>query len=223
MPLEQRQRDEILSYCVRDLPGDIDWHVGQFSFVDDEELRRRLGRAFYAARYVSKLMEALRPDNGFEHPFVKFQIIQYASIYEAVIAYLLWTSYAEHPEVKKLQTHMTYKPVSALGHATQMSYDGEKLFTCVYKEAKTQRSSIPFRDKVDCAVRLGLIEESYSEDIKRTYDLRNLAHIEAEAQRQIEVELSEAKTGYWRMKPFLERIAEVLAEKKASEAKSSLN
>jgi hypothetical protein len=39
--------------------------------------------------------------------------------------------------------------------------------------------------------------------------LRNLAHLEAEAKRQIEVELEEAKTGYWRMKPFLEKIVGV--------------
>ena len=38
-----------------------------------------------------------------------------------------------------------------------------------------------------------------------------LAHLEAEAKRQIEVELEEAKMGYWRMKPFLEKISEALA------------
>jgi hypothetical protein len=212
MPLSKELRDEILGYCVRDLPGDMDWHIGQFSFIDDAELRNSLGRAYYCARYISKLMEALRPEE-FSHPFVKFQIIQYASIYEAVVAYLLWNKYADHPEVKTLQTHKAYKPVAALGNLTKMTFDGEALHPCVYKDAKTQRSTIPFKDKVDCAVRLGLIEEAYAGDIKKTYDLRNLAHLEAEARRQIEVELQEAKTGYWRMKPFLERISEVLARR----------
>jgi hypothetical protein len=213
MPLRQELRDEILAYCIRDLPGDMEWHIEQFKFVDDVELKNSLGRAYYAARYVAKLMEALRPEDEFSHPFVKFQIIQYASIYEAVVAFLLWTKYADHAEVKKLQTHKAYRPVHALGSLTKMTFDGEELHSCVYKDAKTQRSSIPFRDKVDCAVRLGLIEEAYSGDIKKTYELRNLAHLEAEAKRQIEVELEESRTSYWRMKPFLERIADVLAQR----------
>lgn len=221
MPLEQTQRDQIPAYCIRDLPGDMDWHIAQFEFVDDPELKNRLGRAYYAARYVAKLMEALRPEGDFSHPFVKFQIIQYASIYEAVVAYLLWTRYADHPEVKQLQTHKAYKPVPALGKLTQMSFDGDQLHPCVYKDAKTQRNSIPFRDKVDCAVRLGLIDEAYSGDIKKTYELRNLAHLEAETQQQIDVELEEAKTGYWRMKPFLERISEVLKQDLAADPQST--
>lgn len=212
MPLEQELRDKILAYCMRDLPGDLDWHIDQFAFVRNPELKKSLGRAYYAARYVAKLMVALQPEEGFSHPFVKFQIIQYASIYEAVVAYLLWTVFADHPEVKKLQTHKAYKPVHALGGLTKMIFEQEELFTCLYKDSKTQRTAIPFRDKVDCAVRLGLIDEAYSGDIKKTYDLRNLAHLEAEARRQIEVELEEARTGYWRMKPFLERIVGVLAE-----------
>jgi uncharacterized protein (UPF0332 family) len=213
MPLEQELRDKILAYCIRDLPGDLAWHIDQFNFVMDLELRTSLGRAYYSARYVAKLMEALQPEKGFVHPFIKFQIIQYASIYEAVVAYLLWTEFADHPEVKKLQTHKAYKPISALGGLTKMTYEDKELFTCLYKDSKTQRTAIPFKDKVDCAVRLGLIDEAYSGDIKKTYDLRNLAHLEAEAERQIEVELEEAKTGYWRMKPFLERIISVLTER----------
>jgi hypothetical protein len=37
--------------------------------------------------------------------------------------------------------------------------------------------------------------------------------MEAEAEQQITVELEEARTGYWRMKPFLERITEALKER----------
>lgn len=212
MPLEEAQRSAVHAYCKRDLPGDLQWHVDQFAFIADEELRKRLGRAFYSARYVGKLMEALLASGDEIHPFVKFQIMQYASLYEAVVSYLLWTRYVDHAEVKALQTHKAYKPVNALGSMTSMKYGEEPLFTCVYRDAKTPRNSIPFKDKVDCAVRIGFIDAAYAEDIKRTYELRNLAHIETEAEKQIEVELEHAKTGYWRIKPFLERIVVVLAE-----------
>lgn len=212
MPLEDDQRAFIDSYCKRDLPGDQDWHIDQFSFIDDVELRNRLGRAYYSGRYIAKLMEALRPANGEMHPFVKFQIMQYASIYEAVIVNLLFGKFANHPEVLALQTHKAYKPISAFGKLTQMTYDGDEVFPCLYRDTKTQRNSIPFRDKVDCAVRIGFVEVAYSGDIKETYELRNLAHIEAEASKQIEVELAHAHTGFWRMKPFLERIEQFLAD-----------
>ena len=213
MPLETSVRNAVHDYCLRDLPGDLDWHVSRFQFIDDEELRRRLGRAFYAARYVNKLMEALQASGDELHAFVKFQITQYASIYEAVLNFLLWSRFKEHAEVIQLETHKAYKPVSALAGVTKMKYGDEDVFTCVYRNAKTPRNSIPFRDRVDCAQRIGFVDETYAEDIKRTYELRNLAHIEAEAAKQIDVEIEQAKTGYWRIKPFLERIEAFLAQR----------
>lgn len=213
MPLEQTLRDQITDYCKRDLPGDLNWHIQQFDFIGDTKLRDKIGRAFYSARFISKLMEAVYVDiHGDEiHPFIKFQIIQYASIYEAVITYLLWEVFAQHPEVIALQTHKAYKPVSALGSLAKMTYDGENLFTCVYKDTKTPKNSIPFKDRVDCAVRIGFIDIAYSEDIKTTFALRNLAHLESEADRNIEMELEDSKKGYWRMKPFIEKIKDFLA------------
>ena len=114
MPLDETLRKAIRTYCVRDLPGDLQWHIDQFPFIENEELKSRLGRAFYSARYIAKLMEALLASGDEIHPFVKFQIMQYASIYEAVVSYLLWSRYAEHAEVRALQTHKAYRPVSAL-------------------------------------------------------------------------------------------------------------
>ncbi|WP_371420513.1 hypothetical protein [Tardiphaga sp.] len=215
MPLEQSIRDTVRTYCTKDLPGDIQWHIDQFSFIEDPELRKRLGRAYYSARYISKLMEALLADGDEIHAFVKFQIMQYASIYEAVISYLLWSRYKDHPEVKALQTHKAYKPVSALGSQTSMKYGDEAIFPCVYRDAKTPKNSIPFKDKVDCAVRIGFLDEAISGDIKRTYELRNLAHIETEAEKQIEVEITQSRASYWRLKPFLERIVATIKEDEA--------
>jgi TPP-dependent 2-oxoacid decarboxylase len=207
MPLTEAIRNSIHSYCKADLPGDLQWHVDQFSFIKEIELQKRLGRAFYSARYISKLMEALLASPDEIHPFVKFQIMQYASIFEAVISYLLWSRYKDHVELRTLQTHKAYKPVSALSSRTSMSYESEAVFTCVYRDAKTSKNSIAFKDKVDCAVRIGFVDSAYAQDIKRTYELRNLAHIEAE--------IEHAKTGYWRMKPFLEKIVATIEEESA--------
>lgn len=212
MPLEQELREKIDTYCKKDLPGDLNWHIQQFDFIDNTVLKNKLGRAFYSARFIAKLMEALRVERDEIHPFVKFQIIQYASIYEAVTTYLLWEKFGEHPEVISLQTHKAYKPVSALGSFAKMTYNEENLYTCLYKDSKTQKNSIPFKDRVDCAVRIGFIDATYSEDIKEIYALRNLAHIESEADSPLEMELEDSKKGYWRIKPFIDKIKEFLDE-----------
>lgn len=215
MPLDETTRSAIHDYCVRDLPGDIQWHIDQFPFIGNQELRQRLGRAYYSARYIYKLMEATFVAGEERHPFVKFQIMQYASIFEAVITYLLWNVFTDHLEVIHLQTHQAYKPVKALAHLTEMKFGDEELHTCVYRNAKTPKNSIPFKDKVDCAVRIGFVDVQYAQDIKRTFELRNLAHIETEAAKQLDVEIEQSKTAYWRLGPFLEKAATYLREYKA--------
>ena len=97
-----------------------------------------------------------------------------------------------------------------------MKYGEEQVYTCVYKDEKTPRNSIPFGDKVDCGVRIGFIEATNAKDIKDIYTLRNLAHIETEAKKQIEIEIEHAKLGYWRMQPFLEKIEKFLSENSGS-------
>lgn len=141
------------------------------------------------------------------HAFVKFQIMQYAAIYEAVITYLLWNKYGEHPELLSISTHKAFKKMDALGKTTKITLGGEPIYTCVLRDTRTPRTSIAFKDKVDCAVRIGFVAAEYADDIKRLYELRNLAHIETEAEKQIEVEIEHSRNGYWRLKPFLEKVS----------------
>jgi hypothetical protein len=86
------------------------------------------------------------------------------------------------------------------------------VYTCVERDATTPTSSISFGDKVDCAVMIGFVDSVYADDIKRIYQLRNLLHIENEADKKIEVEISDARQGYWRMKPFFETIKRHISE-----------
>ncbi len=152
-------------------------------------------------------MEALKADGDEVHAFVKFQIMQYAAIYEAVITYLLWSKYEDHPDLLAISTHKAFKKMDALGKKTKITLDDEQIYTCVLRDTKTPKTSIAFKDKVDCAVRIGFVPAEYSDDIKRLYELRNLAHIETEAEKQIEVEIEHSRAGYWRLKPFLEKVS----------------
>ncbi len=120
----------------------------------------------------------------------------------------------ESPEVKSIQLHKGYKKVDALGDASEIKFGDEKLYTCVYRDVTMSIKSIPFANKVDCAVRIGFVDATYAEEIKKLYQLRNLAHIETEAEKQIEMKIEHAKSGYWRVKPFLQKIALTFANER---------
>lgn len=218
MPLEKKKIDEVLAYCKRDLPSDMDWYRNEFDFINDTNLRDELARAFYASRYIYKLMEALAIDGDELHAHLKFQMTQYASIYEAAINWLLLNRYKENEKVKNIQLHKAYRPVAALAGPTSIQYDGEQVHPCLYKDAKTPWTSIPFQDKVDAACDIGLIEESLGDEIKEFYQLRNAIHIESAAKRQIDYEIDGTKLAYRRLRPFVDQIKEKIAVEKAENA-----
>jgi|ERR1700733_9946434 len=205
MGLDPAQIAEINSYCMRDLPA-FPWFLEEFGFIEQEQLRMRLARAFYAARYIYKLMEALQVAGDELHAHVKFQVIQYASIYEAVISSLLWTKFRDHDRVKTLENHKSYKKIAGLAGPTKITYEGEEVSLCVYRDTKTWKNAIKFNDRVDAAVDIGFVRKAYGEEIKRIYELRNLTHIEKEAEEEIELEIENSKVAYRRMQPFIDDI-----------------
>ncbi len=211
MGLDPGQIANINAYCKRDIPV-FSWFLEEFDFVEQPILRTRLARAFSAARYIYKLMEALQVTGDELHAHVKFQVIQYASIYEAVITYLLWTKFRDHHRVKTLETHKSYKKIAGLAGPTRITYEEEEVSLCVYRDTKTWKNAIKFNDRVDAAVDIGFVRRTYGEEIKRIYDLRNLAHIEKEAEEEVELEIENSKVSYRRMQPFIADIKEFLRE-----------
>ena len=211
MPLPTTTSEEVLNYCKRDLPNDFEWYRNEFDFVTDNDLQEELAKAFYSSRYIYKLMEGLAISGNELHAHLKFQIMQYASIYEAVINYLLLNRYKEHASVQALQLHKSYRPIAAHAAPTKLTYEGNDTFICLYKDAKTPWTSIPFQDKVNAASDIGLIDEQLGEEIKEFYRLRNAVHIETAARRGINYEVEEAKLAYRRMRPFIDQIKEKIA------------
>ena len=211
MPLEKRTIDEIFKYVKRDLPDEDVWFLDRFDFIDDIILREYLAKEFYSARYMNKMMEALNLSEYELFAHVKFQIIQYASIYEAVICYLLWNRYNEHEAVKEIEYHSEYRKVGALSSKTKILYDNEPVILCKLKNnVKTTEYSIKFDDKVDAAVRIGFLDGNYADDIKNIYGLRNNVHIAKAAKEEFEYEIEQSKLAYRRMMPFIDRIKEFI-------------
>lgn len=210
MSLENDKINEIMSYCKRDLPQSYSWYLSEFDFIKDEDLKNELSKEFYSARYIYKLMEALNVSDFELHAHAKFQIIQYASIYEAVINYLLKEYLKDKVSVKNLYYHKVYKPIAALAAPTKIYYDDKEVFMCLHKDEKTPQSSVKFSDKVAIIVNFGIIEKEYGEDIKEFYKFRNSIHIETAVKRNTEYHIELSKKAYRRMRPFIDEIKEYI-------------
>lgn len=206
MPLDAAQQTSILDYCDKHLPNPK-WFSDEFDFIEDQSLRDRLAQEFYAARYVYKLGEALSVKDDRLHAHVKFQIVQYASIYEAVIVYLLWSKFSDHAALTSIQFHEALKVTAELPKSILMSnIDGEEVFLCVKRREKTNSFSIKFNDKVDAAVTIGFVQSNIAAEIKEFYRLRNAIHLETAVKKSITYELDQALLAYTRMRPFIDHI-----------------
>lgn len=210
MPLNPKDVENIHRYCDRDL-AKLEWYVERFDFVSDEELRRHLAKEFASARYISKLGEAIAADGAKLESHAKFQVVLYASIYEAVISYLLWEDFKEHPAVTEIEYHKTFKKVAKFpGGVSVTNADGEELHLCAERTEKTNRASIKFPDKLDAAVAIGFLNRELADEVGEFYKLRNALHIETAAKKDVQYELDQARLAYLRMQPFIDNIKEFL-------------
>ena len=73
MPLDEKVRNSIDAYFKRDLPGELQWHIEQFSFVLDDEFKSTRSCILFCKIYIGKLMEALLASGDEIHPFVELQ------------------------------------------------------------------------------------------------------------------------------------------------------
>jgi hypothetical protein len=210
MAMKAEQRGDVLKYCDSHL-AKREWFDQQFDFIDDKALAARLALEFYSARYIYKLGEALAVDGERMHAHNKFQIMQYASIYEAIITHLLWGKYAAEEAVLKISTHLAYKPIDDLpANVRIISSPDEKLSLCVHRKEATSSHSIKFDDKVAAAVEIGFVHRQLGSEISEFFRLRNGMHLENAVNRQIQYELKLTRLAYRRIEPFIKGVREFL-------------
>lgn len=208
MPIKKEIRDEILLYCDSHLPKDT---AKMFDFIEDESLKNTIVLEFEAARYVYKLGEALQANSGRQHAHVKFQIVQYAGIYEAIIVYLLWEKFQSNMAVQRIESHLTYKIAGSLSKGVQIvTNKNEPVFLCVESEQKTSAVSIKFDDKVNAAVEIGFVDGQIGGEIKEFYKLRNAIHLQSAVKNNIKYEIENSLLAFRRMLPFTRGVREFL-------------
>jgi hypothetical protein len=101
VPLPPATRNQIIEYAERDLSQES-WFVDYFDFVTDTGLRKRLGAEFWSARLIYKLLESIGAAGSLLRAQIKLQVLQYASMYEALLHYLLFHVYHNTAEVRAL-------------------------------------------------------------------------------------------------------------------------
>ncbi len=233
MPFNESLKKDVLAYCMRDLPNDK-WYQDAFCFIKSEKLKNRLIAEFKNVRLVYKIFEGLSAEDELLLAEVRMQILMYASIYEAVIHYVLFDEYyKENPQVKKLLVQKVRKQFDIPGNQLNqlnplISHDGKTVIPYYETVQKRDITKIRFDEKCRSAFQLGILAEIpeqgkesaeilpdlkdvddmpvFCAELIRIYEIRNAIHIQAELKKQIEYHLLLSKIAYRRMQPFLEQI-----------------
>ena len=227
MPLPNNIKIVVYDYCRSDLANDS-WYLSEFEFIEDIALKTRIIEEFKAIRFAYKLYEgiaAIDENLIFE---VRHQIFAYASIYEAVLHYVLYTYYDQTAEFHDLQYHIAPAKISIPNDKlfklnNELTHNGESIIPYHLQERRKDESQVRFDDKCKTAEQLGLIhsfinkeheEVSLTDEIIEIYSYRNAIHLIAEQRKGIDYELELSKRAYRRMRPFIDQIKFKLREDK---------
>lgn len=204
----------VVNYCNKDLVPDADydaeeqfeseWFENYFDFLGDENLKKHLGTAFYQARFMYKLMSALRLPKAKHQGIVKFQIIQYASIYEAILDYILKRDFED--EITERHGDMVYTPVPALSKDTKIFYKENPIYSCQKVKKKKAIRFMRIDWRTAFAVEKGIISEDVSKRICALYDLRNNVHILKATRNNYFPTIRQSKDAFELMEEFVAQV-----------------
>jgi hypothetical protein len=221
MSLPNPTRQAVIDFVLRDLVPDIrwtgtpfDWFLRKFSFIPDPTLRKHLAEAFYQARMAEKLRAALGLRSGFNNTFIKTQVLLYASIYEAVVDWLL-EGHIAAPEVQAL-LHQEVLQVAgeAFGKSTKLRLtlsDGteEDLVPCRKKKRKQKLKEVQFKERLATAVHLKLVPADLEETVEKLYTARNRIHLVQAAAEDFKPDPQQSSEAFKNLSRFLKHASQV--------------
>lgn len=219
MAFSKKLKDEVYDYCNNHLP-DENWYDCEFEFIGDETFRKRLVEEYRGIRFAYKLYEGIEAKDENLIFEIRHQILAYASIYEAVIHYVLYNYYQNTSEFHDMQYHMAPAKISIPDAQKNqlkslLTHHGEDILIYHMQERKKDESQVRFDDKCYTAKKLGLLKEIVLEngeilnlpaEIIEIYGYRNAIHIVAEQRKGIAYEIELSKKAYRRMRPFIDQV-----------------
>lgn len=222
MAFDQSIQKEIYTYCNNHLP-DNTFYEGTFDFIQDPNLKQRIIDEYKGIRFAYKLYEGIEATDENLLFEVRHQILSYASIYEAVIHYVLFTYYQDTDAFHDIQYINTLVKIDIPTNKQSelekvLSHDGKDIIPCYKKDKKQDDRQIRFESKCAACKKLGILYDidkdgcaiDLAQEIAEIYSYRNAIHIIAEQRRGISYELELSKKAYWRMQPFIEQVKEKL-------------
>lgn len=187
----------------KDYPAE--WFKNLFSFLNNEKLKEHLGDEFYQTRFLCSLMQTLSLPMSKNKGIVKFQIIQYASICEALLNFTLEQYFKEEFETTFAAT--TYSEAKdSLSALTKITYNGTPLFICRSKKEKAKISFTSTPVKAEFALQKGILTEKTKKDYCDLYDLRNNTHILKATAIDYYPKIKEARDAYELTYRFIDEI-----------------
>lgn len=171
------------------------WFEEYFDFISDHVLGKHLGEAYYQARFLYKIMLVLNLKPWKNRGFVKFQIIQYASICEALLQFVIETKFKE----EYIRQNVLYEYIpnqNALSKSTAISYEKAPLFLCEKKKRKTDLKRERIDKKISFCREKNVISESSASEFKQLYEARNNIHILKAIKSDYRPRVLEAKSAF---------------------------
>lgn len=223
MTLPKELKIEIENYCNNHLAEEC-WYENEFSFIKNESLKNIIISEFKATRFAYKLYEGIGATDENLRFEARNQILAYASIYEAVIDYVLQTYYSETKEYNELTHYHTLIKIDIpqgkkLSLQKELLHNDKEIVPTYYGSKKKSYCKIKFQDKCKAAAKLGLIhtfinqkgeEIDFVNELIEIYQYRNGIHILAENKKGINYGLDLSKKAYRRLRPFIDQIKEKL-------------
>ena len=224
MPLRSEIRQEVIDYVMRDIvPKSAGWSAepmeyfqSQFRFIPDANLVVHLAEAFYQARYIGRVRESLALKSGFNHAFCKYQIVLYASIYEAMIDYFLEVE-SGNEAVTTMLTVPILKKVTAMSKNAKIEFtqSGVVHNVVMAKEStmKLKLRDIRFADRVDAGASIGFVPKSDASFIKKLYTSRNNIHLKSSANNSFSPDDRQSSAAFKKLYAFIKKSREWYAKR----------
>lgn len=223
MPLDATIKNAIYTYCNNHL-ADESWYEEEFEFIQDEYLRKRLVEEFRATRFAYKIYEGIEAKDENLIFEIRHQILSYATIYEAVLHYVLYNYYETAKQFIELLYHDAPAKISIPSNKltelnSLLEHNGESIIPYHMQRRKKKDAEVRFDEKCRVAEKLGLIHKFVNEDgekidlpseIIEIFGYRNAIHLVAEQRKNINYELALSKLAYRRMRPFIDQIKDKL-------------
>lgn len=228
IPIKTRQI--IVSYCNVDIVPNTDYLKGQnnththeiewfkeyFEFIEDSSLKLHLAEAYYQARFLYKIMQGLDLTSFKRTAFLKFQIQQYASIFEALIDYTLEKFHKD--ELKELLKEVEYKPVNVLSQNSNLTImidsKTEKVYTCKKASRDVPLKKTRIDKRTQLAEEFGIISSTIKAGFDGLYDLRNNIHLLKASSADYRPKIDEAIKAFQLMEPIQSSVKLYIKTKK---------